>query len=315
MPTVLANPTTRSRIESPASAMSRKFDAPLPLAWWHLTSLDAPTVAVVWTLAFAWTAQVALPPWVPTLLALTAWSVYIADRLLDVRSAKLTNQLHRLRLRHHFHWQNRCILFPLALVAACAAAFVVLNFMPMVARMRNSVLAAAALVYFSGVHSPRKLPPLLSRIFSKESMVAVLFTAACALPALSRAFGLISAQSASALWPLYSMTFFFTLLAWLNCHAIECWESSGETSRVEPRPGKLSQSKVFNQAILLTLIGLVLAAMLAVIQPRSAALVLAGTASAALLALLDRYRNRLTPLALRATADLVLLTPLALLLR
>jgi hypothetical protein len=31
--------------------------------------------------------------------------------------------------------------------------------------------------------------------------------------------------------------------------------------------------------------------------------------------LLDRFRNRLTPLALRAAADLVLLTPLALLLK
>jgi hypothetical protein len=38
-------------------------------------------------------------------------------------------------------------------------------------------------------------------------------------------------------------------------------------------------------------------------------LVAAGAASALLLALLDRLRRRLTPLALRAAADLVLLTP------
>jgi hypothetical protein len=315
MPTILANPTRLSRAESPTSAASRILDAPLPLGWWHLTSLDAPTVAVTWTLAFAWAARVTLPAWVPALLALAAWSVYIADRLLDARSALITDRPHRLRLRHHFHWRYRRIFFPVALISACAAVFIVLNFMPLAARMRNSVLAAAALAYFSGVHSPRRLPPLLSRIFSKESMVAVLFTAACVLPALSRAFALLPAQPASSLWPLYAMAFFFTLLAWLNCHAIERWESSGETTRVGPRPGKLSRSGVFKQAILLSLIGALLAAGLAAIHPRSAALILAGTASALLLALLDRCRSRLTPLALRVAADLVLLSPIALLFR
>jgi hypothetical protein len=50
-------------------------------------------------------------------------------------------------------------------------------------------------------------------------------------------------------------------------------------------------------------------------QPRFAVLVLAGAAGALLLTLLDRFRGRLTPIALRASADLALLTPLALLLR
>jgi hypothetical protein len=38
-------------------------------------------------------------------------------------------------------------------------------------------------------------------------------------------------------------------------------------------------------------------------------LILAGAVSALLLALLDRLRTHLTPLAIRAAADLVLLTP------
>ena len=50
-------------------------------------------------------------------------------------------------------------------------------------------------------------------------------------------------------------------------------------------------------------------------HPRSAALIFAGLVSALLLALLDRMRKRMTPLALRAAADLVLLTPLLLFLR
>jgi hypothetical protein len=286
-------------------ATSHRLDPLLPIAWWHLTSLDAPTVAVVWTLAFAWAVGITLPAWVPASLALAAWSVYIADRLLDARSAFLTNQLHRLRLRHHFHWRHRRIFIPLALVSACAAVFLVFCFMPVAALERNSVLGAAALAYFSGVHSPRRFRPLLSRLLAKEALVAILFTAACVLPTLSRAFVPVPAHSA-ALWPLSAMAFFFTLLAWINCHAIECWES-GDSA---PHLG------ISGHALLLAFTGLILGAMLfAIHSPRTAGVVCAGEASALLLAMLDHQRERLSPLALRAAADLVLLTPLALLLQ
>jgi hypothetical protein len=99
---------------------------------------------------------------------------------------------------------------------------------------------------------------------------------------------------------------FFALLAWLNCHAIERWESS-------PKPFAKPQILLF--ASLLALLGLLSATVLSPIQPRPAALLAAGAASALLLALLDRLRNRLTPLALRVAADLVLLTPVFLLSR
>ena len=63
------------------------------------------------------------------------------------------------------------------------------------------------------------------------------------------------------------------------------------------------------------LAGLLLAVIASASHPRSAALLGAGTASALLLGLLDRMRKHLTPLALRAGADLVLLTPVLLFLR
>jgi hypothetical protein len=53
----------------------------------------------------------------------------------------------------------------------------------------------------------------------------------------------------------------------------------------------------------------------AFLQPRVAALLVAGGASCLLLALLDRLRDGLTPTALRAAADMVLLAPLAVLIR
>jgi hypothetical protein len=288
------------------AASGTKFDAPAPLRLWHLASLDAPTVAVVWALGFAWAASLRLPGWVPALLALTAWAVYIGDRLLDARAALRTSQLDRLRERHHFHHRHRKILSFLGLGAACAAAGTALRLMPAGAFERNSVLAAAALAYFSGVHSSRgfhkPVLPLPFLLPTKELLVGLLFTAACVLPAFSRA----ASRPESPLWPLGAAAAYFALLAWLNCHAIERWERAGLV-----RPG----AQIHLPASMLALAGLFGAAALFAAQPRPAALVLTGAASALLLALLDRFRGRLTPLALRAVADLVLLTPLALLLR
>jgi hypothetical protein len=191
-----------------------------------------------------------------------------------------------------------------AICAACAATCIVFTLMPAAVRERNSALAMAGLAYFTGVHSASRRSTLgLSGFFSKkELLVGLLFTAACALPAFSRT----AAQAGVSLWLLAAAAVFYALLAWLNCHAIDRWEVR------EQEPGKL---QIFPTACLLALTGLLLAAFVCSIEPRSAALVTAGAVSAMLLALLDRLRGRITPLALRVAADLVLLTPLALLLR
>ena len=302
MPQTLANSLPRERATIRKDTAKKPWDAPAPLRLWHLASFDAPTVAVVWALGFAWAADVRLPVWIPVLLALAAWAAYIADRLLDVHFSLRTGETHRLRLRHHFHWRHRRILIPLAVAAVIAAAWIVIALMPAATRERNSVLAAAALAYFTRVHSrsrpvfqPSTLSPCAFPL--KELLVGLLFTAACVLPAWSRS------HASSAPWPLFATGAFFALLAWLNCHAIELWESASVSS------GRL---RVFHLGSLLALLGFLLAAILFPIQLRPAALVAAGAASALLLALLDGRRNRLTPLALRAAADLVLLTPVLL---
>jgi hypothetical protein len=281
------------------------MDAPAPLRLWHLASLDAPVVAIVWSLAFGWAAGIRLPVWVPILLAQAAWAIYIVDRLLDASTALRTNRQDRLRERHHFHWRHRRIFFPMAIATACAAACLVLTSMPAGARERNSVLAVAILAYFAGVHFSQRLPSIgLSGPLSflkKELLVGMLFTAACALPALSRA----AAQGNSPLWPFSTAIIFFALLAWLNCHIIECWESDRSPDELQ----------AFILPSILALTGVLLGFSLFFFDTRSAALVASGAVSALLLALLDRLRSRLTSLALRAAADLVLLTPLALLLK
>ena len=302
MPPTLSNPQVRFAVHPHAPAATRIFDAPVLLRCWHLTSLDAPTVAVVWSLAFAWAAPVVLPPWIPILLALAAWAVYVADRLLDARTAFRTANFASMRERHRFHHRHRRFLAPLALAAAAACASIVFFLMPAPARERNSVLGVAALAYFTGVHSSRRLAAfgLSNRlpILRKELLVGLLFTAACVLPALSRTAG-------AKLLALPAAAVFFAMLAWLNCHAIDRWE------KLEP----VQRTSISSNAGLLAIAGVVLAAIVAPVQPRAAALLLTAAGSSLLLALLDRVRAHLTPLALRALADLVLLTPLALLLR
>ncbi len=293
---------------------------PRLLAFWHLASLDAPTVAIVWSLAFAWTAGVGLPLWVPLLLGLVTWSVYVADRLLDARAGLRNPSRHTLRQRHQFHWRYRRALLPMAIAAACAAAAIILAFMPPMARARDSVLAAAALAYFSGVHSSRnasQLPLQWPRSFpGKEFLVGVLFTAGCVLPAWHRPHSL--APPGSTIWAFWIPAVFFAALAWLNCSCIARWERV-EACPEQHRSGHAccddrSSRSLQPTALALAAIGLLLCLLAAAsAHLRPAVLLASGTTSTVMLTLLDRARASITPLALRAAADLVLLTPLALL--
>jgi len=304
MPLPLANPPAQSCALGHLPVIDRAahgYDAPAPLRLWHLASLDAPTVAVVWSLAFAWAAGLHLPAWVPVLLALTTWSVYIGDRLLDAYAGLRSNALDRLRERHLFHWRHRLVLAPAAFGAAAASAAIILTLMPDLLRRHDSVLAAAALAYFSGVHSRRKPPSWLAPLLSKEFLVGVLFTAGCALPTLSQmpiSFGTVRQVA-----PLFAAIAFLAALAWLNCHAIESWES------------RKTGSRIFAEGCFIGAAGLALSVAIAPIHFRIAALLVAGAAAAFLIALLDCRRRHFTSVALRAAADLVLLTPIFLLAR
>ena len=297
-------------------------DAPRAIGLWHLASIDAPTVAVVWSLAFAWTGRVHLPPWMPLLLALASWPVYVVDRLLDARGGLHGPARRALRERHRFHWRHRRVLLPMAALAACAAAIIIVALMSPMARERDSVLAVAALAYFSGVHSERhthQLPIRWPRSFpAKEFLVGVLFTAGCALPAWHLPHA--CAWPGPGVWNFWIPASYFAALAWLNCGAIAHWEATVRrraTGFAHPQQQrhnwKPEPSAIFFVGASLAGGGLALAVAGAWMHPRAAALLACGSASALLLALLDRSRAQFTAIALRAAADLVLLTPLLLL--
>ena len=282
----LTNPSPRTPISTADQLAERIWEAPPPLRIWHLASFDAPTVAVVWLWGFAWAANLQLQAWAPILLALVAWAVYIADRLLDARAGMRTPPLHQLHDRHYFHWRHRRILLPLGFLAVAAGAAIVIRRLPAGARLPDSAVAAATLAYFSGVHSRLQLPPFFERLlapfFSKAFLVGAIFTAGCLLPVWSQAA--VGPTHISRLLAIPAL--FFAVLAWLNCYAIDKWES--------PEP-PLNLTPVRRAACLFGLGGVLLALLLAWTAPRLTMLIAAGTASALMLAVLDRFRSRLTP--------------------
>ena len=272
----------------------RRSPAIRVLLLWHLASLDAPTVAIVWAFAIAHSAHVHLELWIAFLLAAGTWTVYVLDRLLDTRRASNCGDLSLLRERHRFHWQHRRTLIPLAACGAATAIAIICKLMPARAREHDSILAAAALVYFSGVHAPAQLPPWLRRLCSKEMLVGILFAVGCAAPTFTRA--------PSLTWPALLSTTFFTLLAWLNCAAISTWES------------QVRCSSVAVPASLLAFSGLTCAALLAPQFTAASTLLLSAAVSATLLLVIDGSRRSLAPVLVRSLADLTLLAPAVLLL-
>lgn len=276
----------------------------MALHLWHLTSLDAPTVAVCWTLGFAGAAKVRLPGWVPLLVALVVWAVYVADRLLDARCNLAPNPhgrgQERLQQRHLFHWRHRRALLPLAALAASAAAWILLTLAPRPVRNRDSLLGFAALAYFTRVHAAQSLGRRwrwrnrLRPIFTKELLVGLLFTADCLLPAWARAAHPAVTLAAPAVA--------FALGAWLNCALIDDWERDRRRAGGQRPP-------TLRWLALALVAGAFVCSLLTAGQLRTALLLAAAALSALLLAVLDSRRRQLDPLTLRALADLVLLTP------
>ena len=158
------------------------------MEYWHLLSLDAPTVAIVWSWAFASASNVALHAISAVLLGLATWLLYVADRLLDGFAVRHADSL---RERHHVHARHRMAFLAIAFPSLCLLAFLVITHMERAPRHEDLILAGCALVYLLLVHLPAALiRERRTHFFSKEAAVAVIFSAACIIPAWSRGVGM-----------------------------------------------------------------------------------------------------------------------------
>jgi hypothetical protein len=184
--------------------------------YWHLLSLDAPTVAVLWAWSFERAAGVHTSLSALAVLGLGTWLIYIADRLLDARRARSPSASGaKLRERHFFHARHRTTLLAVALPAAIVLLWLIAQ-MPSLDRRDDAVLFVIALLYFGSVHLAVSRA---RRWFLREIMVGVVFALATAVPAWSQAPG---SRASTAL-----LVVLFAALCCLNTIAIEVWEQAG----------------------------------------------------------------------------------------
>lgn len=252
-----------------------------PLVLWHLLSLDAPCVAALWTLFFAWQFHVHLAVAAPIALALSVWVLYVADRVQDAGRGDLIQERHRFHLRH-------TRLLRMAAGAGFCTVLALLLLLPAALRTAWLLLALPLALYVGAVHGLR-----LHRV-PKEPLVAVFFAAATAMP--------VYVSHGAAGFGLSLAALCFGLVCWLNCAAIGRWE--GMLATADPLTRWLGSH---------LRVGASLAALLmvpALSVHHSGAIAVAALAAIACLVQLHGRRARLYPATLRALADAALLTPL-----
>ncbi len=269
--------------------------------YWHLLSLDAPTVAVLWAWSFERAAGVRSSVSALAVLGLGTWLIYIADRLLDARPARGAAAFPaELRERHFFHARHRRTLLAAAFPATLALLWLISR-MPAVDQRDDAVLFAVAMLYFGSVHLAVSRT---RRWFAREVMVGLVFALATAIPAWSQALGSRPQMTLLVL--------LFAALCCLNTIAIEVWE----------RDGKARRFSVSLAAGLLALSANALAFSPRMRASAGGALVFCAGLSAMVLFGLDALHRRRSGryaapdeasrwlLAVRVAADAALLTPL-----
>jgi hypothetical protein len=271
-----------TQIALPASAAD-------PLALWHLLSLDAPTVAALWTWFIARSCRIALPPAVPVAMALAVWILYAADRLLDARHPGSD-----LEARHLFHHHHRRAFLAAIALATIAMVWLQPSLNPAALRpylVEGTLLAA----WFVILHATR-----IAHLLPKEIAVGIFFAAACCIPSIAREPALRLALLPPAI--------LFATLCSLNCLFIYAWEHSGPAgAQAAHATTRFALARLPAIAATFAIVSTVVAFLASTPIPAACAL------AAVLLLVLHRIRGRFSRTHLRAAADMVLLTPLLLL--
>lgn len=295
----------------------REYTAP---ELWHLLSLDAPSVAALWTVFLAQCTGAHLGWTLPASLFLAVWILYAGDRLLDARPWSGRGAQGDLLERHRFHRRFRLPF--LAGIFACTFSLLLLLIC-----IDRSVLElyAAPGILLAGwlvlVHS-RRTGPTRRKPLPKELAVGLFFPVAVFLPTFAQLSALRS--------KLVPFALLFALVCTLNCLFLYAWEHPQYQGNQQhqgnqayggaleahgtTRWGLRHLSLLAHGTLAISLIAAVGVALPTTDMPRHGeALGRFGVACAlAVLCLLLLHRNhrRFGPLALRVAADAALLTPL-----
>jgi hypothetical protein len=286
------------------------------LALWHLLSLDAPTVAVVWTWFVARAEHVRLGWASLAAMGIAVWMLYVADRLLDARvldgGAGRFGALANLEERHLFHYRHRRGFLLGIGVAGVGLAVLLPRLDGGAIRL---YLSEGALLFgwfvilhgvLRGRGSARRLP--------KEIAVGLFFAAAIFIPTVAREPGLRIRLAPVAI--------VLAGVCSLNCLFIYRWESNSRKwenksenweNRDDDWVGEAHPSTRWAVRHLgaLAMVEAMAGVGLGAFDPGAPGVLgwACGLACVVLVGL-DRWRGRISPIRLRAAADLALLTPL-----
>lgn len=269
-----------------------------PVVWLNLLCLDAPIVAVAWQWLFAHTFGAHLSLALRALLFLTAWLIYLADRFADTIKLPAGGPVS---LRHRFcrehmigWWVAIVVIFFLDLSLA-------LRSLDLQMLLLGGTLAAICGLYLFLNHS---LGGKWRPIPMKEKAIGILFAAGTTLAVVGQLPGLTISFGAAVI--------LFAILCTFNCLSIAAWEreldaAQGKTSLMTGWPMAARALKLIGYAIALAVIGF------AIFWRFAFPLWLCLAASALFLVRLN-LSDRLPRDSRTALADLVLLTPLLVLL-
>ncbi|WP_433963762.1 hypothetical protein [Tunturiibacter gelidiferens] len=273
-----------------------------PLTRWHLLSLDAPTVAALWTSFIASVSHIHLPLASTLAMAIAVWMLYAADRLLDTRFIGTSRKEH-LEARHFFHHHHRRVFLTGVLLASAALA-ILLPQLEAEAIHLYLVLGGLLFGYFILIHatnSAHRLP--------KEIAVGLFFAAATFIPTVARRPDLRI--------PLLPIAILLAILCSLNCLFIYAWEHAAPTSTNQTHsspPTHATTRLALRNLPLLTINLIVLSVAFALLDHQVPwPIPYAIAVSAASLLLLHHRRHHIARLTLRSLADLALTTPVLLL--
>ena len=275
-----------------------------PILWLSVLCLDAPVVAVTWQFFFAGAFRYPLNFWESAALFLTAWWIYLADRLVDSLSLHFHpawgsqhSILDRpISARAAFCLRHKRLFVTALLFVGVADVLVVILRIPFWLIERGVLLGLVALIY---LFINQRAHHLWRRLPLKEVTVGFLFALGTTLFHFHQA-------------PDYLLTaaFLFGFLCSLNCLSIAVWER-----QLDLEQGKHSYATEYARGgtavrmacLLLVLLGCGLA--LFDIVP-----LVTGAIAAASALLLALHFSLLGTNERTAMADLVLLTPLLFLL-
>jgi hypothetical protein len=281
-----------------------------PLALWHLLSLDAPTIAALWTWFIARENHIHLPVSSILAMAVAVWMLYAADRLMDARlmDARLLDAANEedLEARHYFHHRHRTAFLAGILLASIALAVLLPRLEPAALHL-YLILGGLLAGYFILIHATphAAAPTKAAHRLPKEIAVGIFFAAAIFIPTVAGRPDLRA--------PLLPAAFLFAALCSLNCLFIYAWE--------HPRPNLSRPAHATTRFALRHLpflaisIALIAAALVFLAKNHQAPwpIPAACALSSTLLLLLHRRRRNIASITLRAAADLALVTPLLLL--